>query len=152
AEETAKAGLRGVLSQVLIDFPAPDNKTWPEAMAAAGKFLVRWKGHALITPAVGPHSTYTVSAEHLKEAQTLARKHRAPVVIHVAETQAEVRTIRERYGASPVGFLESIGFLDENVVAAHCVWADDADIASLARRKVGVAHCPQSNMKLASGT
>jgi 5-methylthioadenosine/S-adenosylhomocysteine deaminase len=152
ADETAKAGLRGVLGQAILDFPAPDNKTWPEMVAAAGKFLTAWKDHPLVTPAVAPHATYTVSAEHLREAQALAGRHGAPLLIHVAETRAETKTIAEKYGVTPVGFLESIGFLGENVIAAHGVWVNETDIATLARRKVGVAHCPQSNMKLASGT
>jgi len=152
ADETAKAGMRGILGQALIDFPAPDYKTWPEAVAATERFLRAWKGHTLITPAVAPHATYTVSPDHLKEAHALAVREDAPLVIHVAETQAESQTIRSKYAATPVGFLEGLGFLDESVLIAHAIWVDDADIATLARRKVGVAHCPQSNMKLASGT
>jgi 5-methylthioadenosine/S-adenosylhomocysteine deaminase len=152
ADETAKAGMRGILGQALIDFPAPDNKTWGEAMAATEKFLRAWKGHALVTPAVAPHATYTVSPEHLKEAHALAVRDDAPLVIHVAETQSESQTIRSKYGATPVGFLEGLGFLDGRVLIAHAIWVDDTDVATLARRQVGVAHCPQSNMKLASGT
>jgi len=152
ADVTAKAGMRGILGQTLIDFPAPDNKTWAEAMAATERFLRTWKGHALVTAAVAPHATYTVSPEHLKETHALAVREDAPLVIHVAETQSESQTIRSKYGATPVAFLEGLGFLDERVLIAHAIWVDDNDIATLARRKVGVAHCPQSNMKLASGT
>ena len=152
ADETAKAGMRGILGQALIDFPAPDNKTWVEAMASTERFLRDWKGHALITPAVAPHATYTVSPEHLKEAHTLAARADVPLVIHVAETPSESQTIRSKYSATPVGFLEGLGFLDGRVLIAHAIWVDDTDIATLARRQVGVAHCPQSNMKLASGT
>jgi len=152
AEETAKAGMRAVLGQVVVDFPAPDHKTWAQAMGATEAYLRKWKGHALVTPAVAPHAVYTVSPEHLKEARALAHRYGAPVVIHVAETQEEMKTIGEKYGKTPVALLEDLGVLDERVVAAHCVWVDGADIAILARRNVGVAHCPQSNMKLASGT
>jgi 5-methylthioadenosine/S-adenosylhomocysteine deaminase len=152
ADETAKAGMRGILGQALIDFPAPDNKTWAEAMASTERFLRAWKGHALVTAAVAPHATYTVSPGHLKEAHALAVRADVPLVIHVAETQSESQTIRSKYDATPVGFLEGLGFLDGRVLIAHAIWVDDTDIATLARRQVGVAHCPQSNMKLASGT
>src|SRR5262245_36026899 len=85
AEETAKAGLRGVLGQAVIDFPAPDNKTWPAMMKAVEAYAAKWKGHPLVTPAVAPHAPYTVSLEHLKEAHALATRLDIPYVIHVAE-------------------------------------------------------------------
>ncbi len=152
AEEAAKAGLRGVLGQAVLDFPVPDNKTWPEMMKAVEIFAAKWKGHPLVQPAIAPHAPYTVSLEHLKEAHALAERLDIPYVIHVAETRDEVRTIANKSGLSPVAYLDGAGVLDARMVAAHCVWVNDADIAALARGKVGVAHCPQSNMKLASGT
>jgi 5-methylthioadenosine/S-adenosylhomocysteine deaminase len=152
AEETAKAGMRGVLGQAVIDFPAPDNKTWPEMMKAVEAYAAKWKGHPLITPAIAPHAPNTVSLEHLKEAHALAKKLDIPYVIHVAETQSEVEAIKAKRGISPVAYLDGAGVMDSRMVAAHCVWVDAADIQTLARRQVGVAHCPQSNMKLASGT
>jgi 5-methylthioadenosine/S-adenosylhomocysteine deaminase len=104
-----------------------------------------------VTPAIAPHSPYTVSTEHLKEAHAFAGAHQVPLIIHVAETEAEVKTIRDKYKATPVGYLDGLGVLDEGVIAAHSIWLNDADIKIMARRSVGVAHCPQSNMKLASG-
>ena len=151
ADETTKAGLRGVLGQAVIDFPAPDNKTWTDAMAACEKYVRRWKGHSLVTPAIAPHAPYTVSPEHLKEAHAFSVRHEVPLVIHVAETEAEVKTIRDKFKATPVAYLDGLGVLDERVVAAHGIWLEDDDIKTLARRSVGVAHCPHSNMKLASG-
>jgi 5-methylthioadenosine/S-adenosylhomocysteine deaminase len=151
ADETAKAGLRGVLGEAVLDFPTPDHKTWADAMAGCEKYIRRWKGHPLVTPAIAPHAPYTVSTEHLKEAHAFARMHEVPLIIHVAETEAEVKTIRDKYKATPVGYLDGLGVLDEGVIAAHSIWLDDADIKIMARRSVGVAHCPQSNMKLASG-
>ena len=151
AEETAKAGMRAVLGQTLIDFPAPDNKTWDAGMLAMEKFADRWKGHPLIVPAIAPHAPYTVSTDHLKQAHEFSSRKNVPLVIHVAEDYAEVKTIQERYGASSVAYLERNGLLDSRVIAAHMVWPTPEDIATLAARKVGVAHCPQSNMKLAAG-
>jgi len=151
ADETSRAGMRAVLGETVIDFPAPDNKTWDEALAYTDRFVQKWRGHPLITPAVAPHAPYTVSTEHLKAAHEMARKRDVPLVIHVAEDMAEVRTIQERYKSSSVAYLESIGFLGGRVIAAHMVWPTEQDIKTLAARSVGVAHCPQSNMKLAAG-
>lgn len=152
AEETAKAGMRAVLGETLIDFPAPDNKTWDAGMLYVEKFTDKWKGHPLIVPAIAPHAPYTVSTEHLKQAHDLSSRKNVPLVMHIAEDGAEVKTIQERYGASSVAYLERNGLLDSRVIAAHMVWPTPEDIRTLAARKVGVAHCPQSNMKLAAGT
>ena len=151
ADETARAGMRAVLGETVIDFPAPDNKTWDAAMSYAERFAAKWKGHALITPAIAPHAPYTVSTDHLKQTHALSQRLGVPLITHIAEDQAEVKTIQERYGASSVAYLDRIGLLDERVIAAHMVWPTSADIATLAKRSVGVAHCPQSNMKLAAG-
>jgi len=115
------------------------------------KFAAKWKGHPLITPAIAPHAPYTVSTDHLKEAHSFSARLAVPLVIHIAEDQAEVKTIQERYSASSVAYLDRIGLLDERVIAAHMVWPTSDDIATLAKRSVGVAHCPQSNMKIAAG-
>ena len=151
AEETARAGMRAVLGETVLDFPAPDNKTWDAAIDYVETFAKEWKGHALITPAIAPHAPYTVSTEHLKQAHDLAVKNDIPLIIHVAEDSAEIKTIQDKYGASPVAYLAGIGLLDNRTIAAHMVWPTDDDIRTLASREAGVAHCPQSNMKLAAG-
>jgi len=81
----------------------------------------------------------------------LAEKLQVPVHIHLSETQGEVHDVMTRYRKRPVEYLESLGFLDETVLAAHCVWIEDNEIELLAKRNVGVAHCMESNLKLASG-
>ncbi len=151
ADETAKAGVRGVLGETVIDFPVADNKTWAEAMAYTDKFLAKWKGHALVTAAVAPHAPYTVSEEHLKEVRALSDKHNSPIVTHISETRKEVEDLTKSKGASPVDYLARIGFLNDRVVAAHVVHPSDGEIGVLKRLGVGVVHNPQSNMKLASG-
>jgi 5-methylthioadenosine/S-adenosylhomocysteine deaminase len=151
ADETARAGMRAVLGETVIDFPAPDNKTWQAAMAYTERFVRRWKNHPLITPAIAPHAPYTVSAEHLKEVHQFSERHQVPLVIHVAETRDEVTEIEQKQKASPVAYLDRLGLLGPRVIAAHVVWPTAEDINTLASRRVGVAHCPQSNMKLASG-
>src|ERR1041385_7894295 len=151
ADETFKAGMRGVLGETVIDFPVADNKTNAEAMAYAEKFVSHWKGNALIVPAIAPHAPYTVSEEHLKAIRAFSDRTGAPIVTHISETKREVDDSVKAKGASPVAYLERIGFLNERVIAAHMVWPQGSDIAILKRRGVGVVHNPQSNMKLASG-
>jgi len=151
ADETAKAGVRGVLGETIIDFPVADNKTNAEAMAYAERFVQKWKGNDLIVPAIAPHAPYTVSEEHLKAIRAFSDRTGAPIVTHISETKKEVADSLKAKGASPVDYLARIGFLSERVIAAHMVWPSDGEIGILKRTGVGVVHNPQSNMKLASG-
>jgi 5-methylthioadenosine/S-adenosylhomocysteine deaminase len=151
ADETARAGVRGVLGETVIDFPVADNKSNAEAMAYVEKFVARWRGHELIIPAIAPHAPYTVSEQHLKAARAFSDRTGALIVTHVSETKREVDDSVKDKGASPVAYLDRIGFLNDRVIAAHVVWPQGTDIAILKRRGVGVVHNPQSNMKLASG-
>ncbi len=151
ADETAKAGMRGLLGETVIDFPVPDNKTNAEAMAYTERFLNKWRGHALITPAIAPHAPYTVSEEHLRAVRALSDRTNAPIVIHVAETRKEVADVTKDHNAPPVAYLARINFLNDRVVAAHVIYASADEIAVLQKLGVGVVHNPQSNMKLASG-
>jgi 5-methylthioadenosine/S-adenosylhomocysteine deaminase len=151
ADETAKAGVRGVLGETVIDFPVADNKTNAEAMAYVEKFVKNWQGHPLITPAIAPHAPYTVSEEHLKAVRAFSDRTGAPIVIHVAETRKEVEDLLKSKGARAVVYLARIGFLNNRVIAAHVVWVNQEEIALLKSLGVGVAHNPQSNMKLAAG-
>jgi len=152
AAEAKKAGLRGVLGETMIDFPAPDNKTWDAAVAYVRDFVKRWRGDRLITPALAPHAPYTVSRAHLEQVRALATELHAPILIHVAETKNEAAQIKDdTAGLSPAAYLDSIGFLGHDVVAAHGVWLTPDDIKIMAAKRVGVVHCPESNMMLASG-
>ncbi len=151
ADETFKAGVRGVLGETIIDFPVADNKTHEEALAYAEKYINKWKNNSLVTPAIAPHAPYTVSTEHLSNVKRLADKTNAPIIIHVAETKKELDDSLKDKKLSPVAYLESIGFLSNRVIAAHTVHISDAEIDVLKKNSVGAAHCPQSNMKLASG-
>lgn len=151
AEATVKAGMRGVLGETLIDFPVPDNKTPQEALAYTEKFVEKWKGNALIVPAIAPHAPYTVSPDNIRAVKAFADKHNVPILIHLAETTGENDDITKRYGARPIMHLEKLGLLSDRVIAAHVVHANDEEIALLKQRGVGIAHNPQSNMKLACG-
>ena len=151
ARETKTAGLRGVLGQTIIGFPVADAKTPADALVRAEAFIASFKGDALITPAVAPHAIYTLDGSTLTAARTLARRHGVPTLIHLAETRDEVKIAQERFNATPVTYLERLGFLGPGVLAAHAIWVSDAEIALLRTRGVGVSHNPESNMKLASG-
>jgi 5-methylthioadenosine/S-adenosylhomocysteine deaminase len=151
AEETKAAGMRGVLGETILDFPAPDNKTNVAMLEYTENFLKRWQGDTLIHAAAAPHSIYTCSKKTLKDAAALARKYHAPILIHVAEMKKELDDSRAQNGLTPVQYLDSVGLLGPEVVAAHCIWVDEADRKILAERQVGCVHNPASNMMLASG-
>ncbi len=151
AEETKAAGMRGVLGETFIDFPAPDNKSEAEMLAYTEKFLKRWQGDALIHAAPAPHSIYTCSKKTIQDAAALAKKYHAPLLMHVSEMKKEWADSEKQNGASPVQYLEKIGVLGRDLVAAHCIFVDEADRKLLAERQVGCVHNPSSNMMIASG-
>jgi 5-methylthioadenosine/S-adenosylhomocysteine deaminase len=143
--------MRGVLGETIIGFPVPDAKTPADSLAWTEKYIQRYRNDPLITPAVAPHALYTNSAETLQAARALANKYAVPLVIHVAETRKENDDCVTRHGARPVSYLNSLGVFNGRTVAAHGVWLDQPDMDILLKAGVGVAHCPSSNMKLASG-
>lgn len=151
AEETKAAGMRGVLGETFIDFPAPDNKSQAAMLEYTEKFLKKWQGDPLIHAAVAPHSIYTCSQKTLQEAAALARKYHAPILIHTAEMKKEWEDSEKQNGTSPVQYLERVGVLGPDVVAAHCIFVDEADRKILAEHNVGCVHNPSSNMMIASG-
>ena len=144
-------GMRAVLGETWLDFPAPGHATLEESQKVTRAFLEKWKGHRRITAAVAPHAPYTCSKETLLAARALADEFGAPLLIHVSETKDEQKQIREKYGTTPAKWLDAIGFLGPRVLAAHGVWLDEGDLALLASRKVAFSHNPESNMKLGSG-
>jgi 5-methylthioadenosine/S-adenosylhomocysteine deaminase len=151
AKAAIEAGLRGVLGQTIIQFPVADAKTPAEGLARAETFIKEFKDNGLVVPAVAPHALYTNDRTTLVASAELGRKYGVPVIIHFSETEDEIRLARDQYKMTPAAYLESIGFWGPRTLAAHGVWVTDDDIAILKRRAVGVAHNPESNMKLASG-
>lgn len=151
AEETKAAGMRGVLGETFIDFPAPDNKTNAAALDYTEKFLKHWQGDPLIHAAAAPHSIYTCSKKTLEDSAALARKYHAPILIHVAEMKKELDDSLQQNGLTPVQYLDEIGVLGPDVIAAHCIFVNAGDMKILAERHVGCVHNPSSNMMLASG-
>jgi 5-methylthioadenosine/S-adenosylhomocysteine deaminase len=151
ARALKSAGMRGVLGETIIGFPAPDNKTAEAAFAYTKKYLDSWNSDPLITAAVAPHAIYTCPEELLKQSAALARRYHAPILMHLAEAPYEMEVSRHEHGLSPVQYLARIGVLGPDLVGAHCVWLDESDIRTLAHYQVGCSYNPSSNMKSAAG-
>lgn len=146
-----QVGMRAVLSESVIDFPAPNSPTPQEGLKTAEELIKKWSSHPRITISVSAHSPYSCSADLLRSAKALADKYNVPFNIHVAETRKEYDQTQNDFGLTPVGYLDQLGILDKNVIAAHGVHVTPDDIQILADRGVSVAHNPECNMKLASG-
>ncbi len=153
AEAVEQSGLRAVLGQGVVDFPAPGVPDPDRKIQVARNFVLDWKGRCdRIHPSIFCHAPYTCSAETLTAAKQAADESGALFQIHVAETLTEARQCRQTNGCSPVQYLDRLNLLDRQSLLIHTVWVDADDIEIIARRHAGVAHCPESNMKLASGT
>ncbi|WP_423817354.1 amidohydrolase family protein [Saccharopolyspora rectivirgula] len=152
AEAALDVGTRVVLAAAVIDNPALGS--WQKMLQGIDAWIdtdgLRFGPHQQIELAYGPHGAYTLPAEALRAIGEAAQERGALVHTHVAETLGEDAAQRAEYGSVPA-MLEQLGVLGGRVLAAHCVHLSDSDIALLARHGVGVAHCPGSNTKLASG-
>ncbi len=151
AEAAKFAGMRALVGEVLYDFPSPCYGTPANGLRHTESLIERWRGDPLVRIAVEPHALYTCSPPLLEKCRDISERHSVPLVIHVSENDAEVKEIVERYGKRPVAHLASLGLLGPALLADHCVAVDENDIALLAENNVKVIHCPESNMKLASG-
>ena len=151
ARATADSGMRGWLGEVLYDFPSPNYGAPENGIAYLEELLAEYRNHPLISITVDPHAVYTCSPDLLKCLKAVAERHGVAYVIHLAETRDEVEGCLAKYGHTPVMHLDALGILDSQVVADHCVVLTESEIDLLAQRGVKVAHCPESNMKLASG-
>lgn len=151
AKAASDSGMRAVVGEVLYDFPSPNYGKIETGFEYVSTMMEQWKDDPLVTIAVEPHSTYICAPELLKRAAGLARENNSPLVIHIAETENEKKQIMEKYGTTPVKFLESLGVLGPDLVACHSIHLTQEDINLYKKYDVKVAHCPESNMKLASG-
>ncbi len=147
-------GLRAVLSYGMIDLFADNQIEKRESeLNITKQLLKKWPAeNDLITITIGPHAPFTNSPEILLESTKLARKYNVPIHIHIAETKKEKKDFEAKHGKTSVQYLEDLGFFEGvNVIAAHCVWVTDNDLAIFKKRNVKVAHNPASNMKIGSG-
>jgi 5-methylthioadenosine/S-adenosylhomocysteine deaminase len=139
------------VGEVLYDFPSPNYGPPAAGLAFSEELCHTWQDHPRVSVAIQPHAVYTCSPELLQECGRLADKYHSRLIIHLAETHREVADCQERYGATPVAHLHRLGLLSDRLLADHAVVLTDADMELLAASGAGVAHCPESNMKLASG-
>jgi len=151
ARAVEEMGMRAVLSSVFIDFNDADKAA--EQRELSSRLSAETEQYSdRIGFALGPHAIYTVSKDSLKWAGRFAEENNLPIHIHISETHREVDDCLALYGLRPIQWLDKIGLLGPNVIAAHVVHVTDEEVGILARRGVKVVHCPASNMKLASGS
>lgn len=154
-DEVARAakaiGLRGVLGETIVDFPAPDAPEPYGGLAYARTFIEKFRGDPLVTPALAPHAPYSLDVDRLRQVARESEALDVPVLMHVAEMPDEVATLRKQRNQSPVEFVDEMGLLNGRFVAAHCIFVSESDIALLASRGVGVAHAMVANIKSAKG-
>ncbi|UCE92500.1 MAG: amidohydrolase family protein [Methanobacteriota archaeon] len=144
-----RVGLRAYLGWAVVD----DDLTTQEGspLRNCERFIRENRGRALVKPVVAPQGVYVCSDDTLLAAKDLARKSGTFCHYHLSETRGEVYDYKRKTGARPVEHLSRIGFLSRGDVAAHCVWLTLNEVRELSRNGVSAAHCPTSNMKLASG-
>ncbi|MEI6286443.1 MAG: amidohydrolase [Bacillota bacterium] len=158
AKATEAVGIRGVLGETVIGFAAPDAPVVYGGLDYAEQFIKNYQsGHELITPAVAPHSVYTVSPDELKKCQALAQKYNVPLLLHVDEFKDEAARVQNKFAANPnqlstVAYLESIGLLYDKLYAAHVIHVNENDIALLKKYNVSVSVNTIANTKGATGT
>ena len=160
-DETARAakaaGMRCLIGEVLFDFPSPNFKTVAEGIAYTKMLIEKWKNDPLVSIIIEPHALYTCSTplltevKELAEAKRLAEDYHLPIGLHLLENAAEKKQLEEKFGKSAVLFLKDIGYLDEHLIAFHCVSFTQEDIDLFASHGCKISHNPASNMKLASG-
>ncbi|QZY55217.1 amidohydrolase [Crassaminicella profunda] len=151
AKVAKELGIRGILGETIVNFVAPDAKEPYEGLEYSKWFIEKWKEDDLIIPGVAPHAPYTNDTIHLQKAMDLAKKYDVPMIMHVAEMDYEYRQYKEEYNLTPVQYLDHIGVLNKNLIAAHLVHVDDEDLELLKKKEVGIAHNVGANAKGAKG-
>ncbi|MEW6424014.1 MAG: amidohydrolase [Bacillota bacterium] len=153
ARAVEKAGLRASLSRGMIGTTPGVGAGELPPLEYSVEFAKKWHGAAggRITVMLGPHAPYTCPPDFLRRVIKIARDFKLGIHIHLAETAGEVEGIKRQYGKTPVQLMDYLGLFELPVLAAHCVHLEEKDIEILVAKKVGIAHNPQSNMKLASG-
>jgi 5-methylthioadenosine/S-adenosylhomocysteine deaminase len=151
AEATVEAGLRGLLGQTVLKFPAPDAESYEDSLKYSRMFIEKWRNHPLITPAIAPHAPYSNTKETLTKCVDLATEYDVPLIIHIAETKQEVDDHLDQHEQSLVHWLKQIGLFRAKVLAAHCVWIDETEMRVFREHGATISHNPTANLKLSSG-
>jgi 5-methylthioadenosine/S-adenosylhomocysteine deaminase len=151
AETVSSIGMRALLGQTVLTFPAPDAESYEDAVVLCRRFIEKWNGHSLIQPAVSPHAWYTATPDLLMACADLARAFDVPLHTHISETSIEVENCRRENNMPVVPWKAQHGILQTKLLAAHCVHLDRGEMYDLQKAGAGIAHCPASNLKLSSG-
>jgi 5-methylthioadenosine/S-adenosylhomocysteine deaminase len=144
-------GMRAQVCFPLLDFPTPWGSGPDEYLSKGQAFIEQWQNNAFISPAIGPHAPYTVSDEPLTRAVALSKQTGAAIQIHLHETAFEVADAIEKTGIRPTARMADLGLLGPNTQCVHMTQIDESDLALLQQTGAHVIHCPESNLKLASG-
>lgn len=151
AQAADEMGMRAFVGETVINFATCDTTKPYGGLDYGEQFIKKWKGHERITPFIAPHATNTNSKEALIKALELSRKYGVPLSMHVSELDYEMAYFKEEYHQTPIAFLNDIGLLNEELIAAHCIYLSEDDIKLMKEKKVKVAHCIGSNTKAAKG-
>lgn len=151
AEVAQRAGIRAGLGFGILDFPTKMAKSPEEYLQRAKAFIREFKNSDLVFPVLCPHAVYTCSPQTLKKSLELALEEDVYIHTHTAETQQEVEASLERFGKRPVEHLHSLGLLSHRLLMAHVVWTTEEEREMIKESGAKVLHCPESNLKLASG-
>lgn len=151
AETFAKAGMRALCGQSVMQYPTPDSASPDDSLEAVETFIQKWKGHPLIVPVIAPHAPYTCSGPLMRQCAEIAEKHDVPLHIHISETEQEVIDCRRDHGMPVVNWIKKNGVLEAKVICAHCVWIDAGEMRTLKNAGATISHNPAANLKLASG-
>ena len=144
-------GFRARVGLPVIDFPTAWAKSDDEYFERAGEVHDQWRDDALIGTAFAPHAPYTVSDVNFERVRMLADQLDVPVHLHLHETAQEVEQSQQKHGQRPIARLDRLGLINDRLIAVHMTQLTDAEIHLCAERGVSVVHCPESNLKLASG-
>ena len=150
-ESALEAGLRISVGMIVFDFASAYGADPDDYLAKGLELRDRWREHPLASFCLAPHAPYTVSDDTFRKVAKILGEIDVPLHIHVHETAHEVERSVAEHGARPLARLERLGLLGPNLIAVHAVHLDEREIALLARHRASVAHCPSSNLKLASG-
>ncbi|MBL1227602.1 amidohydrolase [Enterococcus sp. BWR-S5] len=153
AEACDRFGVRAIVGETIIDMATCDSEEPSGGLEYCENFLPKWKDHPLITPAIAPHAPNTNTYEGLKRVVELSKKYQVPITMHVAEMDYELVELAEQYQQTPFEFLESIGFMEQPFIMAHCIHMTEEDIALTANHATTAraAHCIGANTKSAKG-
>lgn len=147
ARAANESGIRALIASAVIDIDGQGDRRLKTAEELFG--IV--KDYKKVNAAIGPHAEYTVSPAMFRKVRDFAQRMNSRVHVHISETAGEHKDCITRHGMTPIALIDSLGVTDVPVMAAHCVWVEDSDMAIMARKGVNVMSCPGSNLKLGSG-